>query len=114
MPDGTASIAPGQHQIQPFRQHATMRFDELAVHAGNVHLPQVDARARMLLQPGDDIEQAIPGVDQLQRTQGYLRSQSASGGCRWRVRSTRDRKRAPSDCLRISDRASSGVSTHTP
>ena len=41
----------GQCQIEQLGQHAAMGFDEFAVHARQVYLPQVNARARMLDQP---------------------------------------------------------------
>ncbi|MPN51328.1 hypothetical protein SDC9_198971 [bioreactor metagenome] len=44
-----------------------MGLDELAVNAGQVDLAQVDAGLGMGLPPGDDGEQAWPGLGQRQR-----------------------------------------------
>jgi hypothetical protein len=50
-----------------------MRFDELAVHAGNIHLAQIDAGARMPLQPGDDGQQPRPFARPVRAPQRPLR-----------------------------------------
>ena len=59
-----------QRQIEQFGQHAALRFDELAVHARQIDLAQIEARAWMRLQPGHQIEQLRPDLGQRQRAQG--------------------------------------------
>jgi hypothetical protein len=46
-----------------------MGLDELAVHPGHIHLPQVHARARMGLQPSHHGQQTLPALGQRQRLQ---------------------------------------------
>ncbi|OIQ69354.1 hypothetical protein GALL_490480 [mine drainage metagenome] len=62
----------GQGQVQQLTQHTPVRLDELTVDTGQIHLAQIDARARVGLQPGDNLEQARPGIGQGQRVQGVL------------------------------------------
>jgi len=57
-----------QNAIKQLHEHATIGFDELAVNPRNIDLPEVHARSRMPLQPGDDVQQPTPRVDQFQRT----------------------------------------------
>jgi hypothetical protein len=35
-----------------------MALDKLAVHTGDINLPQIDFRPRMAVKPGDDIQQS--------------------------------------------------------
>jgi hypothetical protein len=76
-----------QAAVEELRQHGAVRFDELAVDARDVDLPQIDARARMGTCPCHDIQQPRPHVGQCERPQGGLpqpRQQCRLGGPRLR------------------------------
>ncbi len=57
-------------EIEEFPKHTPMRFDEFAVHAGEVDLAQVDGRLRMGETPGDNGEDAGALFSQFEGTQG--------------------------------------------
>ncbi len=59
-----------QGQVQQLGQHAPVRFGELGVHTGQVHLAQVDAGPGVRLQPCHHGQQAGPGRGQRQGLQG--------------------------------------------
>ncbi|MCY1211415.1 hypothetical protein D9M72_231260 [compost metagenome] len=61
-----------QRQVQQLRKDAAVGLDELGVHPRQIHLPQIDPRARMALEPAHDFQQPGPGVVQLQRPQRTL------------------------------------------
>ena len=61
-----------QAQVQQFCQHPPMRLEKLAVHARQVDLAQIEARARVGLQPRHHGQQSLPLIRQGQRRKGSL------------------------------------------